>query len=155
MQGRDLAFGAIAGTCATMAMTVTKRALWERLPPGERYPLPPREIVEATAPDAPDKGATALVAHFVYGALTGAAYAVLPRGWLPGALYGPMVWTASYFGWIPAARILTPAHRHPARRNALMILAHVVWGVALSRGLDELQWASGRGFHGGPARDRR
>ncbi len=48
MAGRDLAFGAIAGICDTMAT----RARWERLPAGERYPLPPRELVETSAPSA-------------------------------------------------------------------------------------------------------
>ncbi|MCA1636528.1 MAG: hypothetical protein LC802_23280 [Acidobacteria bacterium] len=40
------------------------------------------------------------------------------------------VWAGSYLGWLPAAGILRPATEHPPRRTALMIAAHVVWGVA-------------------------
>jgi hypothetical protein len=40
------------------------------------------------------------------------------------------VWAGSYLGWLPAAGILSPATEHPARRNALMIASHVVWGAA-------------------------
>jgi uncharacterized membrane protein YagU involved in acid resistance len=42
-----------------------------------------------------------------------------------------LVWLVSYLGWIPAANILPPATDQPKRRNALMIAAHVVWGVSL------------------------
>ena len=34
-------------------------------------------------------------------------------------------------GLLPAAGILKPATEHPARRNALMIASHLVWGAAL------------------------
>jgi hypothetical protein len=154
MTRRDIAFGALAGVCATMAMTVTMRQLWEHLPPAQRYPLPPREITQRSLP-ATGAG-TALLAHFGYGALTGALYACLPPRARPaGILYGPAVWAASYFGWVPGARILTPAHHHPAARNALMIAAHAVWGAALTSGIDELQSAARHGFGPGPLRDAR
>jgi putative membrane protein len=48
-----------------------------------------------------------------------------------GSLYGLLVWTASYLGWLPAVGILAPATRHPARRNALMIVAHLIWSATL------------------------
>lgn len=152
---REVTFGALAGLCATMAMTAAMRRLHHVLPPEERYPLPPREITERALPAASrnDGGATALLAHFGYGALTGALYTVLPRGRLPGIVYGPAVWAASYFGWIPAAGILKPAHKHPLRRDGLMILAHAVWGVVLTLGLNELQRGSERGFGPGPQPD--
>ncbi len=145
---RGTAFGALAGLCATMAMTMVMRRLHEALPPDERYPLPPREITERALPvtSKHDAAATALLAHFGYGALTGALYGCVPRHRPPGIVYGPAIWAASYFGWIPAAGLLKPAHRHPARRNALMILAHAVWGATLALGLSELQTASQRGF---------
>ncbi len=38
---------------------------------------------------------------------------------------------ASYLGQLPAANILPPATEDAARRNALMIAAHIVWGVTL------------------------
>jgi hypothetical protein len=48
---------------------------------------------------------------------------------LAGVGFGLAVWAVSYLGWLPAAGILSPATEHPARRNALMIGAHVVWGA--------------------------
>jgi uncharacterized membrane protein YagU involved in acid resistance len=48
-----------------------------------------------------------------------------------GVAYGLGVWTASYLGLLPALGLLAPATEHPARRNALMIAAHVVWGASL------------------------
>ena len=41
-----------------------------RLPASERYPLPPREIVDAAAGRLPDEAAAGLTtaAHFAYGA---------------------------------------------------------------------------------------
>jgi hypothetical protein len=50
---------------------------------------------------------------------------------LAGTLYGLVVWGASYLGLVPALGLLSPATRHPRRRNALMIAAHLVWGAAL------------------------
>jgi putative membrane protein len=34
----------------------------------------------------------------------------------------------SYLGLLPALGILRPATEHPERRNALMIVAHLIWG---------------------------
>jgi hypothetical protein len=39
---------------------------------------------------------------------------------------------------VPALEILAPATRHPWRRNLLMIMAHVVWGVTLAEGIRKL-----------------
>ncbi|WMT92768.1 hypothetical protein [Pelagibacterium sp. H642] len=131
-----------------MAMTAAMRRLHEKLPPKQSYPLPPREITDRMIPSASQeiKSAATLLGHFGYGALAGALYACLPGKRMPAVIYGPLVWTASYFGWIPAAGILEPAHQHPARRNGLMILAHAVWGLALGLGLKELYTASERSF---------
>ena len=61
-------------------------------------------------------------------------------------VYGLGVWAMSYLGWIPAVRILTPAHRHPLRRNLLMIAAHIVWGLTLSKSLREMENAADEAF---------
>jgi hypothetical protein len=100
-----LAYGAIAGICGTLAMTSAMRLLARELAPGERYPLPPREIVERMAPRS-------------------------------------------------AATVLAPANRHPGRRNALMVAAHVVWGVVLAGGLREIERAEREVFAAGDIRDR-
>ena len=137
------AAGALAGLLATAPMTVFMVALFRRLPPEEQYPLPPAEITEevaeATGMDEHLHGETqrleaTLAAHFGYGAAAGLVYAPLaPNLPLPpvvkGTLYGLTVWAVSYLGLLPAARILTPATEHPARRNALMIAANVLWGA--------------------------
>lgn len=136
--------GALAGVAATMAMTAVMRRLHTALPPDERYPLPPREIIERSVPptDEEDARYRTLVAHFAFGGFTGALFALLPQARGHGAAYGLGVWAISYLGWIPAARILAPASDHPLRRNLLMIAAHVVWGLTLSKSLQEMKIAA-------------
>jgi hypothetical protein len=152
------ALGAVAGYAATLAMTSLMQRLHERLPQAERYPLTPREITETLAP-AGEEDATAtrtLLAHFAYGALTGALYGIASRrtGLTSGALYGVGVWCASYLGWIPSFGILKPATAHPARRNALMLAAHLVWGAATAWGLAELVRSHRGAFAAGELKDR-
>lgn len=137
-----LILGALAGLTATTAMTAVMRRLHRELADGERYPLPPREITERLHPSAAEKNLRdeSLVAHFAYGAATGAliASAGTRRSEVTGAMLGAGVWAASYFGWVPAFGILKPAIAHPVRRNALMIAAHLVWGAATSWHIREL-----------------
>lgn len=136
--------GAAAGSVATGPMTLLMTGLHKELPRQEQYPLPPRQITMAAAEavdlenqlSEPEKQALTLAAHFGYGAGAGALYgAVAPH--IPfspvanGIVYGLAVWTGSYLGWLPAAGILPPATEEPARRNALMIGAHVLWGAVL------------------------
>lgn len=133
--------GALGGLLATVPMTVVMTKLFERLPPPQQYPLPPREITETVVTHLKGDQALrdaqltklSLSAHFAYGAIIGAPYPLLfrrPRHpMLCGGAYGLAVWAASYLGWIPAARILRPATEHPGRRNALMLVAHWVWGA--------------------------
>jgi uncharacterized membrane protein YagU involved in acid resistance len=137
--------GALAGFVATIPMTLAMKALHTQLPPGERYPLPPRLIVESAAEKLDveddlreeDELVLTLASHFAYGAATGAIYCegVEIQGMEPsaasGIVYGLGVWTVSYLGLLPGLGLLTPATEHPARRNALMIAAHIVWGAAL------------------------
>ena len=137
--------GAIAGFVATEVMTVPAAQMFPRLPPRERYPLPPREITDRLlrlfgnpTPSDSVRLASTLANHFLFGAAAGALYYLLPTGLRtpPASVgYACLVWAASYFGWVPMFKFLEPASRHPARRNVLMVAAHVVWGAAL--------WASG------------
>ena len=140
--------GVLAGVVATAAMTATMRRLHAFLPADERYPLPPREIVDAFPATEDERSARTrtLLAHFGYGGLTGALFALLPASKGVGIAYGLGVWALSYFGWIPAAHILAPAYRHPLRRNLLMIAAHVVWGLTLSKSLQEMEAAGDEAF---------
>ncbi|HVH04692.1 MAG TPA: DUF6789 family protein [Myxococcota bacterium] len=135
--------GAIAGTTATAPMTVAMKALQQRAPSARRRAIPPREITRELARRAglpprrngAAEDAATTASHFGYGGAIGALYpytaAHLPAPTLVrGALFGAGVWAVSYLGWLPAAGILRPATREPAGRNAMMIGAHLVWGVA-------------------------
>jgi hypothetical protein len=136
--------GAIAGTVATIPMTLVMISLFRRLPVEQHYPLAPRLIIDNMAERAgvrhvvrePTLVRATLIAHFSYGAATGALFPFLEQHRYPLALVGPgyglAVWAASYLGWIAALRILSPATHHPQERNVLMLAAHVVWGAALA-----------------------
>ena len=156
-----LVIGAVAGFVGTMAMTMAMRRLHRRLPRGERYPLPPREIVDSgakqigvTLPSAAAKDLTT-AAHFAYGAATGAILAAMnpdPKK-RTGALYGAAVWLASYMGWIPAVGNLKPATQHPPRRNFLMIGVHLIWGAATAAAIRELRAVRETMLADGPDKD--
>lgn len=137
--------GAVAGLAATVPMSITMGAMFARLPRREKYPLPPREITDEVLHETGLRkhlsersiAALTVASHFGYGTECGVVYGALePR--LPGPSlvkgmgFGLAVWTVSYLGWLPAFGILKPATEHPARRNALMIGAHLVWGAALA-----------------------
>jgi uncharacterized membrane protein YagU involved in acid resistance len=142
---RKLVEGAAAGLIATAPMSVFMLIGWTLLPQREKYPLPPRliteEITERIGID--DRlsenqlvGFT-IFSHFGYGALFGLLYALFEERMsmhfsLKGVVAGLALWIGSYLGWLPALGILRPAAQHPWRRNLLMIVAHVVWGVTLS-----------------------
>ena len=159
--GSRLLIGGIAGFVGTLAMTSAMARGHRRLPPEERYPLTPREIIDSTL----DKAGAAianeaakdltLAAHFLYGAacgaLIGAADARPSEG--KGAAAGLGVWLASYLGWIPGVGILKPATEHPWRRNALMIGAHLIWGATTARAMRELSLARATMVEGGPDKD--
>jgi uncharacterized membrane protein YagU involved in acid resistance len=159
--GSRLVVGAIAGFVGTMAMTMAMRRLHRRLPAKERYPLTPREIVDSGAkqvrlplPSEATKDVTA-IAHFAYGAATGAILAAMnpdPKK-RTGAVYGVAVWLASYMGWIPAVGNLKPATQHPPRRNFLMIGVHIVWGAATAAAIRELRAARETILGDGPDKD--
>jgi hypothetical protein len=130
----------------------------ERLPPAERYPLPPREItgeVVGETASAEAVGDLAVAAHFGFGALCGAllAGANVPARAAPMAAAGVGVWAGSYFGWVPALGILRPAWEHPRRRSLLMAGAHVVWGAVTAVTLRELYFARRTMFAPGPHSD--
>ncbi len=143
-----LLVGGLAGLTATVPMTLVMLALYRGLPKSEQYALPQVEIIDAVADQAgghddrdaaspPEPGkpldTVAVLAHFGYGAASGAAYAALTppgaaRPALRGLAFGLALWAASYLGWLPLLGILTPATQHPPRRNAVMIAAHFIWG---------------------------
>ncbi|HKX32306.1 MAG TPA: DUF1440 domain-containing protein [Blastocatellia bacterium] len=138
--------GALAGLAATAPMTLAMTVMHARLPRPEQYALPPRLITEKVVEkaggeeqlDERERRRLTLVGHFSYGLMAGACYPLLADGMkLPpvasGALYGLAVWAGSYLGWLPAVEILRPATEHPPRRTALMIAAHLIWGVTTGK----------------------
>lgn len=158
-----LVLGLISGIAATGPMSVVMVLLHRRLPSGERYSLPPREItmkaVEQVAePDEisqSTRSALTWLAHFGYGGAAGVLYAAVGRR-LPGGtvrrgvLFGLLVWTVSYLGLLPGLRVLTSATEHPARRSGLMIAAHLVWGWSLATTFEVLfsdLWRESSAFH--------
>jgi len=133
--------GAIAGLVATLPMTIFMRLAWKQLPEQEKYALPPRQITRKLIKpvrklNEPKQRVLALFLHFVFGMGAGLVYGVveqkipLPHG-VKAPLAGMAVWTGSYLGWIPALGILPPASEQPWRRNLLMIIAHLIWGLTL------------------------
>ena len=144
--------GALAGVVAMAPMTAVMHRLHRGLGGKDRYPLPPREIVSSIAPQIEDDRATSitLLAHYLYGASSGAALAlVIPKPTIAGGITGGLaIWLVSYMGWIPVFGIMKPANQHPITRNALMTVAHVVWGAAYAladRDLMRSRSAFGRG----------
>jgi uncharacterized membrane protein YagU involved in acid resistance len=158
-----LLLGFICGVVATGPMSVVMVLWHRRLPIPERYPLPPREIttraVEAVAGrgkvDSTAHSAITWLAHFGYGGAAGAIYAAMEKrvpvnAAVRGPLFGLLVWGISYLGLLPGLRILTPATEHPAQRNALMIVAHLIWGWFLATVYQVLfgdLWRESTAFH--------
>ncbi|MBI3968212.1 MAG: DUF1440 domain-containing protein [Chloroflexi bacterium] len=141
MSPTGVLWAGLAGFIATAPMTATMIALHRRLPWDERYPLPPRFVTMATADkleadddmSESDRAVATLGAHFAYGAAAGMVYPavakLLPLGpALSGATLGIMVWTVSYLGWLPLTGLHRSATEEPGNRNALMLVAHLVWG---------------------------
>jgi len=141
--GKILA-GAVSGFAATFPMTAGMIAMHRYLPARQRYALPPRKVTMNVLEsvglrrelDEPERKAATIAAHFGYGTAMGGIYATfadkLPMPKVASGIgWGLVVWAASYLGLLPAADLHEPATDHPPERNALMIIAHLIWGAAL------------------------
>lgn len=149
--------GAAAGLVATVPMTIAIVIAHRLLPARQQYPVPPRLITERWLDrDHSETGLQAwtLFNHFAFGALAGSLFSGfgLDKGKpaVTGPAFGTTVWAVSYLGWVPALGLMPPATRQPAERNAMMIAAHLVWGLALA-GTVHLSKTS---FRQGSARSR-
>lgn len=153
-----LLLGALAGIAGTAAMTAAMNRMYQRLPRDEQYPLPPREITQGmlggSSEDSLQDRSTA--AHFGFGAAAGALMGTISPSARPvtGAIAGLCIWAASYFGWVPVLGVLESAEKHPIRRNALMIGAHLVWGSVTTATMRDLLSARRTMLGKGPIRDQ-
>jgi hypothetical protein len=160
---RDAMRGLAAGGAATAVMTVALEALYRRLPPGERAPMPPRQITVHAAEavglarrlDEPARFRASLLMHATYGTGTGAVvYALLRRapgpGPVTGMLAGILVYLLGYAGWLPLLKLYPPISEEAPARSGQTLLAHIVWGAVLgSCARSDLRLSS---FHGTTAR---
>jgi len=149
--GRFLA-GAVAGLVATAPMALAMNRMHRHLPAREKHPLPPwritmRALKKAGAKkhlDEPQKHAATLLAHYGYGSAAGALFGpIAPRrrveSVVGGIGYGLLVWAGSYLGLLPAMGLHPAATKDAARRNALMIAAHIIWGATLGAVVNQLR----------------
>jgi len=130
--------GGLAGTLAHSAVMAATRAT------GLGGKLPPKAITDemleslGADPSEPTRVALAVANHVGFGLAAGAVFgAVQPpmsrgKSMLAGAAYGLAVWFVSYQGWVPKVLGAMPrASRDRPDRQAMMIAAHVAFGVAL------------------------
>jgi uncharacterized membrane protein YagU involved in acid resistance len=135
---------ALAGFIATIPMTLFMLGTQRFLPKGQRYDLPPELLTKELAHRAHVKSfltkkqilSATLLSHFGYGAAMGALYRPLEKRMslsapVKGTLFGLLIWLTSYFGLTPLLGLSESGHREPARRNLMMLVAHVVWGSTL------------------------
>jgi putative membrane protein len=147
--------GLYGGFIATGPMTLLMFERQDHFPESEKSPLPPATLSFETlekagesmgfqpklSPDA--QTAVTMASHFAYGAAAGAVYGVaLGKAPIPplakGIAYGLGVWSLNYLGITPALGFRAAAPKMPARRNAMMIFAHVVWGACLAYATEKL-----------------
>jgi uncharacterized membrane protein YagU involved in acid resistance len=144
---RSMLIGAASGLAATAPMSAVMLAGMPFFPRHQKR-LPPKEITWHLAkkvgmkdvlrhPDRPRSHVITTISHFGYGTVTGAIYPPLARRVggpriAKGMLFGFLVWTTSYLGWLPASDVRQSSLRDAPVRNAVMILAHLVWGGSLA-----------------------
>lgn len=133
--------GALAGVGATVLMSGVMLLAGRLGVMGEQ---PPRKVMRRVLNrppfvDSDDIDLLASAAHMAFGAGAGATFGLIvrrapgfTRPWL-GALFGLLIWIGSYAGWIPALHIMQPPHRDRKARQATMLAAHLVFGLALGQ----------------------
>ena len=134
--------GALAGTIATIPMTIFMFSTQRFLPKGQRYDLPPEIITKELAERVHVRQhmnkaqilAATTVSHFGYGATMGLLYSLIGRrlpltSSIKGILFGFVIWVASYQALLPLLGFSESSDKETTRRNLMMIAAHVIWGV--------------------------
>lgn len=130
------ALGAIAtGTMSAVMLAGSRARLMSEQPPVTIT----RSALRQAGIERPSALAhlIAPVGHIAFGAAGSVIYGVMrpraPRvsGKLLGVAFGLLVWAVSYNGWIPALRILPSPEADRPGRPAVMVIAHLVYGVVL------------------------
>ena len=143
---------ATAGLVASIPMLVVMDLLNRMLPgESEESRLPPMKVTTRLAEevDVVDRmppvaeNVLGFIAHLGFGGGMGTLYGgVSPHVSLPPAMkgmgFGLLVWICSYAGWLPALGILPSPHHRTVRRNVVIILSHLVWGMLLGLLTDRL-----------------
>lgn len=135
-----------ASTMATSTMTYSLFEAFKRLTLRDRIkPLPQAQVATTVMKKADltsklnseGRQEVAMIAHYGYGAVFGIAYALLAsrvpgNPVVKGGLFGLGVWAASYFGIIPALNLEPKDRKQTPQRKAMIIGAHVVWGISMA-----------------------
>jgi hypothetical protein len=134
--------GLSAGVVATVAMSAVM-VMGNRI--GWMSEQPPTIVTARALRDAgvqrPAAAASLIapISHLGFGAAGGLLYALVRRlvpgvpGGVLGVAFGLAVWAVSYRGWIPALGILPQPESDERGRPAVMVAAHVVYGLVLGR----------------------
>jgi uncharacterized membrane protein YagU involved in acid resistance len=143
----------------------------ETFPPKQvtRAIIKQAELQKALRPfGEPGLIALTVVTHFGFGTFAGGLYGALqplikhqapsetspaPRALLhkgdtaaaaTGAAFGLLVWSGSYFGWLPALGVVKPQGDHPIDKNIILSLSHIVWGASLGVMCNRMQEKSSK-----------
>jgi hypothetical protein len=134
--------GLLAGLAATGPMTAVmaagRAAGWLGTPPPEEISGRLAARIDVRDEFSPPTFDVAWFAnHLAFGAFCGALYASLrgvltPASPVAGIEFGFAVWAVSYGGVMPALGLYPSPRRDEPSRIAVMLVAHVVYGVALA-----------------------
>ena len=145
---RAVLAGTLGGVAGGAAMTVLITQIAPRVAPTSMLPGTPAPVKtvrwaerEAGAPRAlsgNSEQAAAMAAHLAYSAVTGAGYGLARsslrgvRG-LPapvaGAMFGLLVWAASFQALLPTLGVKEATTEHPPKRWPAPLMGHTVFGV--------------------------
>jgi uncharacterized membrane protein YagU involved in acid resistance len=111
--------------------------LFRTPPPAQIAQTAAREVGVAAIADDAAFGPLWLGLHLAFGAGCGVLYRVLlPRcpvfPLAGGASYGLLLWAVNYLGLMPALGLFPPPRQAGQRRTVVMIVAHLVYGLALA-----------------------
>jgi hypothetical protein len=134
----EVAHAGVRGSIAAMAMTGMRAftvdlGIVEEEPPQAVFKKKARGLIRQVPRNR--RRAAIELAHWGYGALGGAAFALLPqrfrRAAWAGPAYGLLVWLAFEIGIAPALG-LTQAQKLRLAEKAALALDHLLYGLVLS-----------------------